>query len=369
LLSAWIPTEKGRALEKNLHDVTEGRCFTELTTAEEVEGVRSGQISVPALFRNAGWMRPFEPLMSSFGIPRYRTVNPTPFLAVTFLFMFGMMFGDVGHGGILVLIGAVMLRRKELVQLAKVLMMAGCASILFGFLYGSIFGLENVLPALWIQPMEEIESLVGIALGFGILMISLGIVLKIFNAFREKDWASLVFDKSGLLSGMFYWIVLGLACRAIWVSGSRIPSFAVVILIGLLLALLLKGVIMKLLRIRHEGEGEAISSQLIESVFELYETLLGLMTNTISFVRLAAFALGHVGISMGIYSLLSVMQDWPGSIIWRTLLVVAGNAVIILLEGLIVGIQTVRLEYFEFFCKFFGTGGVEYEPVSLEEME
>ncbi|HNT33488.1 MAG TPA: V-type ATPase 116kDa subunit family protein, partial [bacterium] len=200
-LCGWVPTGKGRSLIREIQQSTQGRAFTELVSADQVEGVRTRRADVPALFRNPGWMRPFEPLTTGFGIPTYRSVNPTPFLAVTFLFMFGMMFGDVGHGLVLALGGWFLSRRNATRNLGFVLLMAGASSILFGMFYGSVFGLEHVIPAMVLHPMEEIETLALIAIVFGVLMISLGVILRIINASREGNWADVAFDKSGLISG------------------------------------------------------------------------------------------------------------------------------------------------------------------------
>lgn len=368
-ICGWVPTNKGKALVREIQQSTQGRAFADLVSADEVEGVRARRTDVPALFRNPGWMRPFEPLTTGFGIPTYRSVNPTPFLAVTFLFMFGMMFGDVGHGLVLALGGWFLTRRRATRNLGWVLLMAGCSSILFGFFYGSIFGLEHVIPAMLLHPMEEIETLAIIAIVFGVLMISLGVVLRVINALREGNWGEVVFDKSGLISGLLYWLILGLVCRSLWVSGSTLPTLGIIIAAGLMLAIVLKGPLMKVFKVRQEHESSSLPAQIFDGLFELYETLIGLLSNTISFVRLAAFALGHVGVSMGIYSLMDVIQHGAAGWIWRVTLVIVGNAGVILLEGLVVGIQTVRLEYFEFFCKFFNSGGLPYKPLSLEETQ
>jgi len=215
--------------------------------------------------------------------------------------------------------------------------------------------------------MEEIETLAILALVFGVLMISLGIVLRIINGLREGNWAEVIFDKSGLVSGLLYWIVLGLICRSLWVSGGNVPVLAIIVIVLLMLALVFKGPILKAFKMAHHEGSQGLFGQIFDGLFELYETVMGFLSNTISFVRLAAFALGHVGVSMGIYSLMDVVKGGPAGLLWRIVLVIVGNAGVILLEGLVVGIQTVRLEYFEFFCKFFSTGGLEYKPLSMEE--
>lgn len=369
LISGWIPSRNVKNLGNELKHRTEERCFIQATPAKELNEVRTGKALVPAFFKNPNWMRPFEPLTKGFGIPKYESVNPTPFLAVSFLFMFGMMFGDVGHGAVLAIAGFVMMKKKtELIGIGKILLMGGISSILFGFLYGSIFGLEHILHPLWIQPMEQIEYLAIIALIFGVMMLTVGIILKVINSYREHNWADLIFDKSGLVGGLLYWLILGFATRTLWLAGSRIHTLLLGIIGLLMLGIVFKEPLLRIFRIPYHEEGSTnIFGQIFDGVFELYETLMAYLSNTVSFVRLAAFALGHVGVSMGIYSLMDVIQTGPASVVWKILLVVLGNAGVILLEGLVVGIQTVRLEYYEFFCKFFGTGGLEYKPLNLEE--
>lgn len=364
LFSGWVPSEATDSLVGAIRRRTDGKAIVEITEADKIVEASEGKIEVPALFKQPPFLKPFEMLVSGYGTPSYRMVDPTLFVGITFLVMFGMMFGDVGHGLILLAVGlAFMLKSLRWREIGKLAAYCGGASIVFGILYGSLFGLEEVLPTVWVKPLENITDLFKAAIGFGILMVSLGIILNIVNSLRTRSFLEDFFDKSGPLVGVVYWAGVGIVIKFMATEGGA-PSSAVFygLFIAPLAAFAVRGPLLKLMGKRRRTFPEGVGTYIMESVVEIMEILMGYLANTVSFIRVAAFGLAHAGLFIAVFSLAGVVASKPGGVVLSWLVLILGNVVIILLEGLVVTIQALRLEYYEFFGKFFKGLGSKYEP-------
>ncbi len=365
--TGWVPKEKTETLTSRIRERTNGKAIIEVVEAEKIKEVREGRLNVPVLFKHPPFLKPFQMLIAGYGIPSYRMVDPTIFVAITFLTMFGMMFGDVGHGLVLFLGGVwTALRSHRYGEIGKLIAYCGASSIAFGFLYGSFFGLETVLPTLWVKPLEGITDLFKVAIGFGVVVVSLGIILNIVNSVRTHSLVESFFDKSGPLVGMVYWVGVGIAIRYM-MSKSALPHPA--IFFGLfvipLILFFLKGPILRLIGKRRAIFPEGVGTYIMEGLVEILEILMGYLANTVSFIRVAAFGLAHAGLFVAVFTLAEVVATKPGGMLLSWLVLIFGNILIILLEGLVVTIQALRLEYYEFFGKFFKSRGEQYAPVVL----
>ncbi len=227
--------------------------------------------------------------------------------------------------------------------------------MIFGVLYGSVFGKENIIPAIFMSPMENIQTMLIYGIAIGVVLIIMAMILNIRNGIKNKDKRKIFFDTNGLAGLIFYISILVIGVYFL-LKGKMIASIGVLsIFIALpLLAIMFKGVLAE--KIFKEKDEE--KSSLVEKVFEVIELLLSFASNTISFVRIAAFAINHVGLCMAVY-ILSNMLTGTGSF----MVSVIGNVIIIVLEGLIVGIQVLRLEYYELFSRFYTGDGKEYKPL------
>ncbi len=368
LISGWIPLRQKAELINHLQRITEGRCYVEGLLPEQVTGVREGKTQVPVKFNNPSFLKPFEFLTAIFGLPAYKTIDPTIFEAITFFIMFGPMFGDVGHGLVLGILGILFIRSKRaaLPKIGGLLIYCGISSLIFGVLYGSYFGLENIIPPLWMHPLHNIMRFVFLALAWGVIVISIGIIINIINAIRLRDPEKGIFDKAGLIGGLIYWGCIGLICLALSAKGITINPLLIISIIGVpILLLFLKGPIIKLLHPHKEVFPDGIFSYFLDTLVELMEIFIGYLANTVSFIRVAAFALAHVGLFIAVFTLVDIVKEKPGGLLYSTIILILGNILIIGLEGLIVTIQGLRLEYYEFFSKFFTGGGREYHPVKF----
>jgi V/A-type H+-transporting ATPase subunit I len=363
LIVGWVPTSNLDALTQRLRRVSEDILI-------EATPSRRGQMDrdVPVALANPGILHAFQQLVTTYGRPRYAEVDPTFLLTLTFPLLFGAMFGDVGHGLVLVLVGGLLASRKVralrgLASLGTVIAVCGLVAIAFGFLYGSVFGLENVLPALWIRPMANIMQILIITIVAGVVLLSTAFLIGILNAWMVRDWGRLLFGHNGIAGLVLYWSLLGLVVGT-FAQRFSIPSLVFVvpaIISGL--AVMLSDLLDRLVEGRRPLIEGSVGTYVIQTFFELFETLISLLSNSLSYVRVGAFAVAHGGLSAVVFILANMVSPAQGLGYWAV--VALGNLFIIGFEGMIVGIQTLRLEYYEFFSKFFAGGGTRYTPLAL----
>jgi V/A-type H+-transporting ATPase subunit I len=317
--------------------------------------------------KNPKLIEPFELITSTYGMPAYRTIDPTPLVALSFVLMFGVMFGDVGHGAILAILGFLLSFRtpnRMKRQAGAIMMYAGFSSIIFGFLFGSIFGVEDFLPTLWLKPMESIPRLFKTAIFFGMGMIFMSITINVINGLLRKDILHVLLDKAGLVAAVLYWCGIVVATRVVSANPTvhkEVPILVPILMIAAVLLLFFREPIVHLAEGKKQLYPEGVGTGMIGGFMEVFEILLGFLTNTISFIRVAAFGLAHAGLFMAIFSL-SDMVGGVGSVFVHLF----GNILIIGLEGMVVTIQVMRLEFYEFFGRFFREGTKTYQPVHVE---
>jgi V/A-type H+-transporting ATPase subunit I len=363
LIVGWVPSSRVADLTQRLTQASHGILIE--TTPSKRAGVKQ---NVPVALHNPGLLHGFQLLVTTYARPRYEEVDPTLLMMLTFPLLFGAMFGDVGHGLVLVLLAGLVASRKiqalrGLASLGTIIAACGLVATLFGFLYGSIFGLENVLPALWIRPMDNIMQILVVAIGAGVVLLTVGFLLGILNAWRARDWGRLLFDHNGVAGLVLYWTLIGLSA-AIFVRGFPVrPLVFVVPAVVAGLTVMFSELLTRLIAGHRPLVEGGLGTYAISTVFELFETLISFFSNSLSYVRVGAFAVAHGGLSAVVFILAEMVSPTRGLGYW--IVVALGNLFIIGFEGLIVGIQTMRLEYYEFFSKFFAGGGMRYQPISL----
>jgi V/A-type H+-transporting ATPase subunit I len=367
-VAGWVPLEKVEALHRAVRRATRGRCHVAIEEPRSIDAVRSGSEPVPILFRNPALVRPFERLVAAYGTPRFGELDPTPIVAVAFWIMFGLMFGDVGHGLVLTATGLALFHRLPRYRdYAVILMECGLASAAFGLAYGSVFGLENVLPALWFRPMDDVPRLLRVGGAFGLLFLSLSFALGVVNALLRRDWRGAFAGQHGLLAALAYWTAAALGLRWLITGSTAVDTGLVVALLAVPLAALWGLRVLEELRRPAEEPGAAggIVAAVLGGAVEIVDLVVRDVANTVSFVRLAAFALAHAGLLVAVFALERTVADAPGGTLWSALVIGVGNLLILALEGLIVSIQSVRLVYYEFFSRFHEGTGLEYRPLRL----
>ncbi|MDP2911536.1 MAG: V-type ATPase 116kDa subunit family protein, partial [Candidatus Omnitrophota bacterium] len=355
VLSGWVPKDEKENFIKEIKKIDQ-RCYIEAKDAEEVNIPKE---EIPVKLKHTAFFKPFELLIDSYGIPRYGTIDPTIFVAISFLIMFGAMFGDVGHGLVLAL-GSLLLslsKNEKARQAFALMLYCGISSIIFGALYGSFFGIE--FRSLWLKPIDNIMEIFKVSVIFGVSFISLGIVINIINSLRDKNYLKALFDKSGLIGGVIYWTAIGLFTKIAMSRTQGLNIYFIIISIGVIL-LFLKPFIEAVFK----KEKRSVFIALMESTIDILEVGMSYLANTVSFIRIAAFALAHAGLFIAIFELSRIVNSAGGEIL-SFLVVILGNILIIFLEGLVVTIQSLRLNYYEFFSKFFMAGKESYKPVKI----
>ena len=311
----------------------------------------------PTLVASTGATGAFQPLVDTYATVPYADLNPAVVAGIAYIVMFGMMFGDVGHGALLLVAGLLLargrLRRLSRVRpLAPFVIGAGFASICFGLAYGEFFGPTDVVPTLWIAPLDDPTTLLAVAIGVGAALIAAAYVLGSVNRWREGGFTRAAFATAGLAGAALY---LGLAVVALgWYGQATVAMVAGGVLAALGLGLVILG------SYATSGPG---SGRVAEAGVESFDTVVRIGTNTVSFARLAAFGLTHAALCAVIWS--GTTWLWgrgPASWLAAGALFVVGNVVAFALEGLVAGVQALRLEYYELFSRIFVDEGRPFRP-------
>jgi V/A-type H+-transporting ATPase subunit I len=342
IITGWVPAKALLQIESALHKTLQNPFRITATTPS-----REQHSQVPTLLPTNWLTSPFSALVKQYGVPRYGEINPTLVFAVSFIAMFGMMFGDVGHGLVIVL--AAWLARRKLKSFTPFVICAGLSAALFGLLYGSLFGYEHLFHAIWLPPLSDPLYMLSMALLWGIGFMVVISLLYIHNRLVSGELSHALFDTNGVVSITLYLSVLG-GLYNFYLTGNfgLVPAFISVITLLTLLAF-------KLIE-THATPGE----RMLVATIETFETLTGYISNTLSFLRVAAFSLNHVALAIAVFTLADMME---GTGHW--LMVIGGNIFILVLEGAIVTIQALRLEYYEGFSRFFSGDGKEFTPLKL----
>lgn len=311
----------------------------------------------PTKLKNGILGRIFEPFLRMYGLPNYQEFDPSTFMAVTYCLFFGIMFGDVGQGVLLSLFGWLFMWKVKKMWLGRIVACCGIGSVIFGFVYGSVFGFEDWLPGFKILHGNNVLYLLIASLALGFLMIAYVMVLNITNGIRQKDYGKIFFGPNGLAGMVFY---LGLILAAVLALLGVVNLFRIwyvlPVLILPLIVIMLQEPLTHLVS-GHKGEKEPLSAVLVGGFFELFEALLSFLTNTLSFLRVAAYAITHVALMLVVHALAG-----SGNIV----VLVLGNLFVMALEAVMVCIQVLRLEFYELFGRFYQDSGREYTPKIID---
>lgn len=363
ILTGWVPADREPDLRRAL-----GQLESVEYTFENAEEEMSH--SPPVALKNKKIFKPFEFFVDMYGLPSYDEVDPTPFVAITYVLLFGIMFGDLGQGICVSIVGWLMWKFKKM-KLGKALIPCGISSAIFGTVFGSVFGFEHVLDPFYRnvfgldeKPIEVMEPnttnlIIYSAVGIGMLLVVVAILINIYSFLRRRHWENALFGPNGLAGLVFYVsLVVGFGGQLIF--GWQIVNTAYVLgLIVLpIVVIFFREVLGGLLERRSDWKPESWGNFLMQNFFEVFEYLLSYATNTMSFLRVGAFVLVHAGMMLVVFTLAEMTSG-----IGYILIAVVGNVFVMGLEGLLVGIQVLRLEFYEMFSRFFDGDGRPFHPV------
>lgn len=359
-VDVWVQESELENVKKDISKVSKKYMLTQ-KTAEEL----GTQVVPPTKLKNNIFAKPFETIVKMYSLPAYNELDPTPFLAVTFCLAFGIMFGDIGQGLVYFLLGLAL--KKKIGDFAGIVMRLGATSIVFGFVYGSFFGLEkHELP--WLPSLiqggplspDNIPMILVAGIVYGLFALTVSYIYGIVNSMINKNIEEGIFGKNGIFGYMFF---MSFVLTIIALTGIiNVPvSAPLIVLLISIVAIVMKEPLANLVMGHKPLFHESPGAYFTESIFEAIETILAALSNTVSFVRVGAFALNHAGLFMAFL----VMSEMVENIFAKILILVIGNILILTLEGVIVFIQGLRLQYYEMFSKYFKGEGVEFKPLKL----
>ncbi|MBY9020051.1 MAG: hypothetical protein KGD67_03265 [Candidatus Lokiarchaeota archaeon] len=422
-LSFYLPSEKKEEIQLGMIESFEDNITIEsidikkhkiVTLKEDADHIHSGKIkekidesdskeesieseekkkdlrnTAPTVMRNNFFVRPFETITKMYGVPAYSEIDPTPLIAITFPLLFGLMFGDIGHGLVLIisgLVGAIVYRNKkgkDFLNFCWIILYCGIGAVIIGILYGEFFGMHEIklfntvfmhlepirIPFLNItlyNPLNNIMSVFKFAVLIGVFHLNLGWFVQFLNYWKQSR------KFLGFTDSLIKIILLTGGTILIFTYGFDIyswlePPYPILLpLVPGLLLIALKPV-GKIFRISYLKE-ESVGGLIGEGTMEAFETLLSIMSNVASYIRLLALALAHISLMVAITAMGNLVQG-EGIIndIVNITGSVFGNMIVILLEGLLVFINAIRLHFYEFFFKFYQGSGLNFIPFYLND--
>ena len=352
-INCYIPTSSAIRIKEEIEDDENLYIIDE----EQIARDSSEADTTPVKLKNPDFLRPFEMLIKTYGMPSYKGIDPTIPTMITFLMMFGIMFADIGHGLILFLLGSGMWFYEFLRKFSYFLIDIGLVSIGFGVLFGEFFGTDLFSP-IWFSPFENTQNAMVLGLYFGILMVSTGFILRMVEELVNKNYKQLLLSAEGLPGFIFYISIIFILYFAIEDADIQAIHSASAIAILSILTIALGRPI-------KEALTEGLESETImESMVEIIHVSISVISNTLSFIRVAAFNIGHVILTLSVIKISQTLGG--GTMSGQISMLILGNLGIVLLEGMIVFIQALRLEYYEFYSRFFMVGDTAYKPVKIK---
>ena len=367
VLLGYVPLSAAGELKKSIEQIGDINFEAEFIKRTSSQGV-------PVKYKKRNRLlsllvEPYKFYIEMYGTPSYSDVDITSFVAVTYTILFGIMFGDLGQGFVLSVVGFLMWKLKKM-GLGKILIPCGISSMFFGFMFGSVFGFEEMLDPVYeglgwkgkpISVMDSINTVLLIAIAIGVGLMVIAILLNIYACLKRRQIGEALFSQNGLAGLLLYLAGVNLASG--FMGGpAPIPGPLCAAILGVCAFLLfIKEIPIGIIDGHPDWKPESISDFILQNLFELLEYILSYLSNTVSFLRVGAFVLVHAGMMMVVFSLAGENEN--------IFVIILGNVLVIALEGLLTGIQALRLEYYEMFSRFFDGSGVSFNPVTLKKAE
>ncbi len=356
----WIPASAEKKFRKRLEKYPE--FVTEIEDPEK-------NSSPPVRLKNVIFSRPYTYFVKMYGLPSYSDIDITAFVAATYTLLFGIMFGDVGQGFVLALGGLLAWKFKKL-ELGKILVPCGISSMFFGFIFGSVFGFEELLDPVYhaiglkskpLSVMDSINTVLLFAIGIGVTLVILAIVISIITNIKKKKLGTALFSENGLAGLVVYIGGANLAYSFMAGKGIFPTKISTVMLLVGVVVLFCKELLAPVLDEGKFKKPDSIGDFILQNLFECIEYILSYFSNTVSFLRVGAFVIVHASMMMVVFTLAGDTSSVKGMIV-----VVLGNIVVIALEGLLTGIQGLRLEFYEMFSRFYEGEGRPFEAAKIK---
>lgn len=359
-LAGWVPVDSEKKFADKLEEL--GGIEYKFEGAEE-----EPSCTPPVKLKNAKVFQPFEFFVNMYGLPNYDEMDPTPFVAITYFILFGIMFADVGQGLCLSLITWFFMWKMKKIELGRCIALCGFSSAFFGLIFGSVFGFEEALNPFWgwvhektgiplnggklinVNDSDTVITLIYAAIGMGVVLVLIAMLLNVYTKCKQHKYGNAFFSQNGLAGFIFYGAtIFGLLGQMFLGIPLLTVPYVVCLIVIPFIIIFFSEPLSELVAGEKEWFPKNIGDFLMQNIFEMIEVLLSYVSNTVSFLRVGAFILVHAGMMTVVFTLAEMIG---GVGYWIT--VVLGNIIIMALEGLLVGIQALRLEFYEMFSRFF----------------
>ena len=358
MILAWCREDDLELLEQKLEEVSSAVAIM----AEDP----GPDENVPVKLENSSLIEPFEVVTNIYGFPSYREMDPTPLLAPFFFIFFGMALTDAGYGLLLMLLAAVALRKLAIprsgTKLIRLLWMGGLSTVIVGALTGGWFGdLFEMIPLAFLQdmrssitifdPLDNPLLFLGLALGLGVLQVWFGTIIKMYATFQEGYWLDALMDHA---SWIFFLPALGVMAFT-----AEHPTWADT---GQWLAI--TGAVWVML-----GSARRQSNWLLKpfaGVLGLYG-IVDYLSGTLSYARIMALGLATGVIAMVVNQIAALGADIPlVGVVIAVVVLIGGHVFNLAINTLGSFIHSGRLQFVEFFTKFFEGSGRGFKPFRAE---
>lgn len=363
---------KGFVLEKHVNEFI--NLFNDIddVVCELLPADTDKNLTPPVKLKTCRLFKPFEMFVETYGLPSYSDINPTSFIGFIYSILFGIMFGDFGQGICVILFGALLWKIKHM-PLGLILTRCGVFSMFFGLLYGSCFGFEEMFKPLFnaiglgdIFPLSVLDSdtsimLMVLSMGVGILIILISMGINVYLGFKNHDYSKALFSSNGIAGLLVYGGVIAATLLTLTLNINVFnPIFIIFVVLLPLILIFFHQPLGKFIGKRHRKSKHSEKFSVVDASFEMFDVIMSYCTNTLSFLRVGGFILSHAAL-MFVVMKLSEMAGSVGS----PIVIIIGNIFVMGLEGLVVGIQVLRLVYYETFSKFYSGDGKPFHPARV----
>ena len=330
-------------------------------------------LECPTLLKNNWFAKPFEMFLGMYGVPKYTDFDPTGFMAFTYCLLFGIMFGDLGQGLVLFILGLVFEKKG---QIFGIINRCGITSMIFGFLFGSVFGYEELLNPIHQSLFGVREKLFDVMAQSSTMLLLIGAVaigavlilttqcMNIVNRFKHHQLGDAIFSQNGIAGLVFYGgIVFAIVATMLLGWNVLNPVYLGIFIVLPVISFVMKEPLSNAVEHKTVKPEEGWGGYIAQSIFELIDVLLTFVTNSMSYLRVGGFVLSHAGMMLVVMTLVEMTGKAGVAVL------IFGNIFVMVLEGLIVGIQTLRLEYYEIFSRYYDAGGVQFNALSAKVAE
>lgn len=331
------------------------------------------ELECPTLLKNNWFAKPFEMFLGMYGVPKYTDFDPTGFMAFTYCLLFGIMFGDLGQGLVLFILGLVFEKKG---QIFGIINRCGITSMIFGFLFGSVFGYEELLNPVHQSLFGVREKLFDVMAQSSTMLLLIGAVaigavlilttqcMNIVNRFKHHQLGDAIFSQNGIAGLVFYGgIVFAIVATMLLGWNVLNPVYLGIFIVLPVISFVMKEPLSNAVEHKTVKPEEGWGGYIAQSIFELIDVLLTFVTNSMSYLRVGGFVLSHAGMMLVVMTLVEMTGKAGVAVL------IFGNIFVMVLEGLIVGIQTLRLEYYEMFSRYYDAGGVQFNALSAKVAE